>query len=263
VPGWYLSTQSKILNQNGEVDGIQVIADNITELKITENKLKESQKKYRNLSRHLEKILEKERSAIAMNLHDDLGQKLTALDLDLAWIKGRIGVQSPPVRKKLNEMSLMINEIIESIKEISSFLRPSILYDLGLFPAIISLLNKFEKSSGIKCVFKSDTEEIHVDDQISLIIYRVLQEALTNIARHSGASFAEITISLENNIIQMEICDNGKGIDADKVSSVTSMGLTGIKERVRSVYGKVQIKGGKESGTRIKVSIPLNKFNND
>jgi PAS domain S-box-containing protein len=263
VPGWYLSTQSKILNQNGEVDGIQVIADNITELKITENKLKESQKKYRNLSLHLGEIMEKERSIIAMNLHDDLGQKLTALDLDLAWTRGRIGVQSPSVKNKLSEMHLIINEIIENIKEISSFLRPSVLFDLGLFPAISSLLDKFEKQSGIKCQFQSGTEEINVADNISLIIYRVLQEALTNIARHSGATVSEINIFLSKSKIEMIIKDNGKGIEKEQINSLTSMGITGIKERVKSVAGKLKIIGRKDSGTTILVTIPLIQFNND
>jgi PAS domain S-box-containing protein len=263
IPGWYRSTHSRILSQDGEVDGIQVIADNITELKIAENKLKASHKKYRNLSHHLEEILEKERSAIAMNLHDDLGQKLTALDLDLAWIRGRIGVQSQSVKKKLDEMNLMINDIIDNIKEISSFLRPSMLFDLGLLPAISSLVSKFEKSSGIICHFQSGAEEINIDDRISIIIYRVLQEALTNIARHSGASIAVIAITLANGKIEMLVNDNGKGIARADVNSATSMGLAGIKERVKAVQGKVQISGCKESGTTMKVSIPLNQSRND
>jgi two-component system, NarL family, sensor histidine kinase UhpB len=262
-PGWYRSTHSRILSQNGEVDGIQVIAENVTELKIAEDKLKASNVKYRNLSHHLEEILENERTTIAMNLHDDLGQKLTALDLDLAWTRGRIGVQSQSVKKKLDEMRLMINDIVESIKEISSFLRPSMLFDLGLLPAISSLVDKFKKSSGISCNLQSVTEEINIDDRISLIIYRVLQEALTNIARHSGASAAEIIISLTENRIEMIIKDNGKGIDDEKINSITSMGITGIKERVRAVNGKLQIKGGKNSGTRIMVSIPLYQTEND
>jgi PAS domain S-box-containing protein len=263
IPGWYLSTHTRILNQNGEVDGIHVIADNITELKIAENKLRDSQKKYRNLSQHLEKILEKERSELAMNLHDDLGQRLTALELDLAWIRGRIGVQSPSVKKKLTEMRKMINDIIDSTKEISSLLRPAILFDLGLFPAIISLLKKFEKSSGIRCKLNSATEEINVDYRISLIIYRVIQEALTNIARHSGATKVEISISLTENKIDMSIYDNGKGIAEGEINSITSMGITGIKERVKGVNGILHIKGKKDSGTRITVSIPLNQDDDD
>jgi two-component system sensor histidine kinase UhpB len=260
---WALVSAKQVRDDTGKFLFLQAEHIDITELKVIENKLKKSQNKFRNLSQHLEGKLEKERSLIAMNLHDDLGQKLTALDLDLAWIRGRIGVQSSSVRKKLTEMSLMINEIVESIKEISSFLRPAILFDLGLFPAIISLLDKFKKTSGIKYNLQSDTEEINIDDRISLIVYRVLQEALTNVARHSEATKVEVTISLSENRFDMEINDNGKGIDNEKVISSNSMGITGIRERVKGVHGKLEINRGKEAGTTILVSIPLNQTEND
>ena len=116
---------------------------------IGEEKLKESQKMLQKLAGHLDEIIENERSRIALNLHDDLGQKLTAINMNIAWVKSRIGVQSPAVRKKLEEMSQMVNETVESIKEISSFLRPLILFDLGVVPAFDSLLKKFYKQSGI------------------------------------------------------------------------------------------------------------------
>jgi PAS domain S-box-containing protein len=262
-PGWYLSTQSRILNQNGDVDGIQVIADNITELKVAENKLKESQNKYRNLTRHLNRIMENERSTIAMNLHDDLGQKLTALNLGFAWIRARIGVQSSLCKKKMDEMGLLINEIIISIQELSSFLKPSMLSDLGLYPAVSSLLEKFEKQSGIRCHFQHGTDETKIDENISLVVYRILQESLTNIARHSGATVAEVKISRFKSKIELVIMDNGKGIEREQVISPTSMGMMGIKERVKSVKGKLKIKGGTEFGTAIWISIPLIQFNDD
>jgi PAS domain S-box-containing protein len=261
TPVLYNATLFK--NEAGDVQGVFAAARDITERKKMEEELRRSGELLEKLNLHLHKVWENEKSQIALNLHDDLGQKLTALDLDVAWIRGRIGVQTSSVNKKLAEMRLMINEIVESTKEISSFLRPAILFDLGLFPAISSLLDKFEKTSGIICNFQSGTEEINIDDGISLIIYRVLQEALTNIARHSGATIAEITISLSENRIDMVIQDNGKGIEDEKVNSITSMGITGIKERVHSVQGNVKIKGGKEFGTRIMVSIPLNKFDDD
>ncbi len=260
---WALVAAKHVKDDNGKLLYIQAEHIDITVLKETEIKLKESQKKYRNLSRRFEDILEKERSSIAMNLHDDLGQKLTALDLDLAWVRGRIGVQSPMVKKKLTEMSLMINDIVDSIKKISSLLRPSILFDLGLFPAISSLLINFEKTSGIQCQFSSGAKEINVDDRISLIIYRVLQEALTNIARHSGATIAGLSISMSQNKIEMLITDNGRGIDNNKINSITSFGITGIKKRVKAANGSVQIKGKPDLGTMIKVSIPLNQPDND
>lgn len=255
-PGWYKSTHTRINNQDNEIEGIQVISDNITEQKNTEKKLKESQKKLKGLTRHLENIREEERSKIALNLHDDLGQNLTALNLDILWLKGRIGVQSQEVRKKFSEMHSLINETIDSIREISSFLRPSILYELGLIQAMDWQLKKLEKQSGIKCHFIYNSENIKIENHIALILYRVLQETLTNIIRHAKASEAEFRLETTKNNIELSIKDNGKGIDPDKVHSFKSLGLIGIKERVQSIGGTVVINSAKGSGTSIQVSIP-------
>jgi PAS domain S-box-containing protein len=244
-------------NEEGDVQGVFAAARDITDYKKMEMKLRKSKELLEKLNQHLHEVWENEKSLIAMNIHDDLGQKLTALNLNIAWVKSRIGVQSPAVRKKLEEIRLMINETIEGTKEISAFLRPSILFDLGLVPAINVQLAKFEKQSGIKCHFYCDHEELIINDQLSLVLYRVLQESLTNITRHSGASTTEVNLHISKNIIEMLIKDNGIGIEKSKIKSFTSMGITGIMERVRSVDGKVSISGKKGDGTRIKVLIPL------
>jgi len=246
-------------NDKGDVQGVFAAARDITMRKKMEIKLQNSKKLLEKLNQHLNEIRENERSAIALNLHDDLGQRLTALYLDIAWIKSRIGVQSNPVRKKLEEMIREINGSIEGIKELSSFLRPTMLYDLGLVPAIISQLKKFEKQSGIKCYFYFDSEELNADKNISLIFYRIIQESLTNIVRHSGASAIDLSLKKLKNAIEMVIKDNGTGIDNEKVNSLTSMGLEGIRERVKSAHGEVSIKGEKGSGTTIIVTIPIKK----
>jgi PAS domain S-box-containing protein len=263
-----------IVRKNGEIrhlqvfrkdvlwDGVrqfQIVYNDITDRKLAEEEISKSKKLLETLNKHLIDIRENERTQIAMNLHDDIGQKLTAINLDIAWLKSRMGVQSLVVRKKFKDMSLMINETIEGIKEISSFLRPAILFDLGLVPAINAQLGGFEKQSGIKCHFYCEPEKFIIDDRLSLILYRILQESFTNIARHSGASTAEVKLRILKNKIEMLIKDNGIGIDKDKVSSITSMGIAGIKERIRSVNGRLSISGEKGSGTIIKVFIPLTK----
>jgi signal transduction histidine kinase len=153
----------------------------------------------------------------------------------------------------------MINSTIDGIKEISSLLRPALLYDLGLVPAFEWQLKKIETQSGIKCYFKYSPGEIVIDDNISLILFRVLQESLTNVVRHSEATVVEIYLRQIRNKIDLFIKDNGKGIDEDKINSISSMGITGIKERVKSVSGNVIIKGEKNAGTIIEVQIPLKK----
>jgi PAS domain S-box-containing protein len=246
-------------NDAGEVQGVFAAARDIARQKKMEKELRLSTRLLEKLNQHLVNIRENERNEIALNLHDDLGQRLTALYIDVAWLKSRIGVQSNSVQKKLEDIGVEINDTIESLKEISSFLRPTILYDLGLVPAIISQLNKFEAQSGIKCYFHYDSEEFKVEDRISLIFYRIIQESLTNIARHSGASVMDLNLRKLKDAIVLVIKDNGVGIDKDKVNSLSSMGIAGIIERVKSASGEVSIKGKKGSGTTIKVTIPLKK----
>jgi PAS domain S-box-containing protein len=248
-----------VKNETGEVQGVFAAARDITEQKKMEEELRKSQELLEKLNQHLVEAIENERNQIALNLHDDLGQKLTSINLDVAWIKGRIGVQSKAVREKIEEMSSMIKETIESIKETSALLRPAILFDLGLVPAIKWQLGIFEKQTGIKCNFYFRPEEFLLADRLSLIIYRILQESLTNIARHSGASKAEINLYVLKNKIELIIKDDGAGIEESKVNSLKSMGIAGMKERVKSVDGKMTFVGVHGSGTIVTVEIPLPK----
>jgi PAS domain S-box-containing protein len=246
-------------NEKGEIQGIFAARD-ITDLKKMEEELLKSHELLEKLNQHLINAIEEERNQIALNLHDDLGQKLTAINLDIAWLKGRVGVQSKTVLEKFEEMSTMIKETIESIKETSSFLRPAILFDLGLVPAIKSQLDKFEKQTGIKCHFYFRPQDFLLEDRLALILYRILQESLTNIARHSGASKAYVNLYVLKNKIEMIIKDDGTGIEKNKVNSFKSLGIAGIKERVKSVDGRITITGVHGSGTLIRVAIPLLKM---
>jgi PAS domain S-box-containing protein len=254
-----LYNASLFKNENSEVQGVFAAARDITTVKKIEEELRKSKKLLEKLNQHLIEVRENERNEIALNLHDDLGQKLTAINLDIAWLKSRIGVQSKAVREKIEEMSGMIKETIENIKETSALLRPAMLFDLGLVPAIKSQLGSFEKQTGIKCNICFRPEEILLEDRLSLIVYRILQESMTNIARHSGALKADINLSLLKNNIELIIKDDGCGIEKNKVNSFRSMGIAGIKERVKSVDGKITIVGEPGSGTVINVEIPLPK----
>ena len=252
-----LYNASLFRNEKGEVQGVFAAARDITGQKILEKDLRNSKDLLERLNQHLQEVRESERSQIALNLHDDFGQRLTALNLDLAWLKSRIGVQSMGVRNKFEEMSLMINESIDSIREISSFLRPSILYELGLIPAFEWQLKKFKEQSGINFTLTFREEKIKIDDQIALILFRVLQESLTNIVRHSEADFIEVDLRLRMKRIELKISDNGKGIEEEKINSPTSLGISGIIERIRSINGTISIKGIKDKGTILKISIPI------
>lgn len=256
---WYLSTYIRILDKDENVCGVQVTSNNITIRKNTELQVIKSQKKLQRLTSHLEEKRENEMLQIAMNLHDDLGQKLTALNLNLAWIKRKSGIQSPAIIAKISDMHLIIQETIEGIREISSFLSPPLLYDLGLIPACNALLKKFGQQSGIKVNLIKDIDGFKVNNKISSILFRVLQESLTNIARHSRATLIRVILKKNRESIEFLITDNGIGIKEREINSMNSSGLSGIKERVKSVNGKFNIRGIKNTGTSIKVTIPFRK----
>jgi signal transduction histidine kinase len=217
----------------------------------------------KNLSRHFDELMEEERTRIAFNLHDDLGQKLAAINMNIAWVKGRMGVQSQGVSKKLDEISQLINDSIESIREITSYLRPVLLFDLGVVPAFDSLLKKFENQSGIICTFIYDHEDFQIDNRTSLTLYRILQESLTDIIRHSDATEVEIKLSLLKNRIGLHIEDNGKVPDENDMISSKKLVIAGLRERAGSLNGRIRVKEVKESGTSIKVSIPLKSRSKD
>jgi PAS domain S-box-containing protein len=254
-----LVSASEIRDADGKLLFNQATHVDLSDIRKMEVQLQDSHDRLEKLNHHLHEVWENEKSQIAMNLHDDLGQKLTALYLDIAWINSRIGVQSAAVRKKMKEITLMIDDSINGIKEVSSFLRPSMLSDLGLIPAISLQLQKFEKKSGINCHFHYFPDEFVVDEYLSLVLYRILQESLTNIARHSEATAAEVNLNIINRRIELIISDNGIGIDKDQIDSLTSMGLAGIKERAKLVNGKVLIVGEKNNGTTITVTAPYIK----
>jgi PAS domain S-box-containing protein len=256
-------SSNPIWDKDGTLLGFTGVTRDITRQKKLEAEGRRSNELLEKLNQHLLDVRENERNQIALNLHDDLGQKLTAINLDISWLKSRIGVQSKTVKEKIKEMSLMIMETIESIKETSSLLRPAILFDLGLVSAIKTQLIHFEKQTGTKCHFYCEPEEFMLDNRIALILYRIFQESLTNIARHSGASATEIILHVQKNKIEMLIKDNGIGIEEDQINSLKSMGIAGIKERVKSVQGKIAIIGVHGSGTTVKVLIPIKKEKKD
>lgn len=254
---WFLSNHSKIRNSKGELIGIQVIAHDITSQKQTEKMLRELTDELRDLTHHFGENIEKERSSIARDLHDDLGQKLTALNMDISWLKSRIGVQSRPVEKKFQQVQTLINETIESVQRISYGLRPSILDNLGLKSATEWQLKDFSRFTGIKVTWVIDLPDDKTDNKVSLVIFRVIQEALTNVIRHAKATSVKVKIKAIGKTIHAIISDNGKGITQEMIDSKKSFGLMGMRERVQAFGGKIKISGKPGKGTEIFVKMPF------
>lgn len=228
----------------------------INERKKTEADLKKSQKQLRELSAHLNSAMEKERALISREIHDDLGQLLSTLNMDVSWLENHL-----PARKELfqrtKHMSDLITKTVQRVRKISQKLRPSVLDNLGFYPAIKWQLNEFQKQSGIQCRLTMPSTPVLLIEPISNSLFRVFQEALTNIYRHADATEVEVAIAKLNGGLSMEIQDNGCGILESNINDPKSFGLTGLRERIRILNGKVDISGKSGAGTRIKVYIPI------
>ena len=219
--------------------------------------LKRSQELFRNLSTHLQVVREEERTRIARKIHDDMGQALTALKIDLTWLNKRLADNQSPVREKLQSMVTLINETIETVHNVSEDLRPGILDDFGLAAAIEWQAEEFQKRTGMECSTHLEPHEFDLNKEKSTNLFRIVQESLTNVIRHADATKVEINLYEKDGILLLEVVDNGKGISRAAISDSKSFGLIGIKERVHSQGGELNIIGTPKEGTRLIVKMSI------
>jgi len=233
------------------------IARDITERKQAEEKLKRTSKLLRELATHLQSVREEERTMIAQEIHDELGQVLTALKIQVSLLANKLNKNQEPLKEKIKSLSNMIDASVESVQKISSKLRPGILDELGLIAAIEWQAEEFEKSTSIKCSLVLPKEEMKLEKNKSTAIFRIFQEALTNIARHSQATKAAISLLIHQSNIYLEILDNGKGITQEQIKDFKSLGIHGMEERAMVFGGQVYFEGIAGKGTIVKVEIPV------
>lgn len=239
------------------------IARDITERKQSEERLKKTSKLLRELAKHLQTIREEERTTIAREIHDELGQVLTVLKIQISLLSNKINSDQNTIKDKLNSLTQLIDQSIESVQKISSKLRPTILDELGLNAAIEWQAEEFEKLTGIKCSVVVPSEELNLAAEKSTALFRILQEALTNIARHSGADKVNITLLADQFSIFLEIIDNGKGITTEQVKDFKSLGIHGMEERAMVFGGQVSFDSIAGKGTKVKVEIPVDRIINE
>lgn len=233
------------------------IARDITEWKMSEEKLKRTSRLLRELAIHLQSVREEERTMIAQEIHDELGQVLTALKIQISLLANKLNDDQKPLKQKINSLSDMIDASVESVQKISAKLRPGILDELGLIAAIEWQAEEFEKLIGIKCSLVLPKEELKLGKDKSTAIFRILQETLTNIARHSRATQVAISLIIHKSIISLEILDNGIGITQEQIKDFKSLGIHGMEERALVFGGQVYIEGIVGKGTTVKVEIPI------
>jgi len=229
------------------------------ERKWAEEQLKSSHEQLRALSGHLQSVREEEGTRIALEIHDELGQALTGLRMDLTWLGSRLRQDQKSLLKRIQAMSKLIDATIQAVRRISTELRPRVLDDIGLMAALEWQAQDFQTRTGIRCKFSSRVEELSLDQDRSTAVFRIFQETLTNVVRHAHAT--SVNISLRDNAgnLILEVRDNGKGIADGEISDARSLGLLGMRERAALFGGEVDISGIAGRGTRVTVRIPLRK----
>ncbi|MFQ6607910.1 MAG: PAS domain S-box protein [Fidelibacterota bacterium] len=251
---WVHAYVSPIIDGEGNITNFLSVQEDITERKRSEKLLENSQKQLQALSSHIQRLQEDERARIAREIHDQLGQSLTGMKMDLAWLKDELPEKYKPLIDSIIDLA---NSTMTSVRKISTQLRPGVLDDLGLMAAIDWQVEEFQERSGIECDLRIDSEDITIDHDRSTAIFRILQEALTNVLRHADASKVIISLSVKDGILQMKVVDNGKGIHKTQVNDRKSLGLLGMKERLLPWGGRFKIGSVNGSGTIVNVWLPL------
>lgn len=228
----------------------------ITEHKLREEELRESREQMRSLAAKLESMREEERTLLSREIHDEFGQVLTGLKMDLAWMAKRLPRDEDVLLEKADSMLKLLDESVKMIRKISTRLRPGILDDFGLLAAMEWQARELENRTGIHCRVHSSVRKIRLDKNALSSIFRIFQEALTNIARHSEATKVDVHLRQGRGRLVMEIIDDGRGLKKDDIKPHKSLGILGMQERVRLMKGTFIIEGVPGEGTRIRVSVP-------
>lgn len=208
----------------------------------------------RALAGRIEMAREEERTTIARDIHDQLGQALTALRLDIGWLQRRI--EDEAIRKKLDDMALTTDDVLVTVRRISADLRPGVLDTLGLRAAVEWQAEEFQRRTGMKVSVATDITDLQLDRELSTNMFRIFQEALTNIARHSAAANVDVTMKLERGQLRLEISDDGIGMP-EIAPRGSSLGLLGMRERARRLGGDCVVKRRQPRGTIVTVTVPL------
>jgi len=251
----------------GKFIGAQAIIHDITESKKAESQLKESYKALREMGYKLESIREEEKKRIAVEIHDQLGQELTAIKLELYLInvlfkqKKDLSKMDQVLMAKVNSVISKTSSTIETVRRISHDLRPAVLDHLGLISSIRMLLKNFEQSNNIKVKANILDDELDFEQDFTVNVYRVLQEALTNISKHANATLVKIDFIIKDELMELNISDNGAGFNQDKIKESEKFGIYNMTERIKKLEGDFRIRSKENSGTSIKITFPAYKFN--
>jgi len=232
------------------------IMTNITASKLEQEEITRSRAQLAELSAHIDTVKEKERTHIAREIHDDLGGNLTAIKMALALLTRRMPQDDASLTEKADYVEQLVDRTIETVHRIAGDLRPGIL-DFGLVAAIDWQAKEFEKQMGIPCEFISNKQEIDLDLDQATALFRIFQEALTNIAKHAKASLVSVNLLRANHYVRLEIVDNGVGIDTNDRAKPKSFGIRGMVERSIAMGGSLSVSTAPKGGTVVAIKVPL------
>jgi two-component system sensor histidine kinase UhpB len=250
-----------IRNDAGTVTGQVVVFRDITERRRVEGELTHSREQLRSLAAHMETLREEERTRIAREVHDELGQMITGLRMDVSWIEKRLNALPDeawrqPLLKKSHSMCELLDQLVKTVRKIASELRPGVL-DLGLAAALEWQARDWQDRTGIQCDVVAPSTPFEIPQELGTTLFRIFQEALTNAARHAKASRVQGRLTLADGWVTLQIHDNGVGITLQQQQQTKSFGLLGMKERAAILGGSCTAHGVPGQGTTVEVKLPL------
>jgi signal transduction histidine kinase len=241
----------------GTFIGYLSLLRDVTERKRSEEQLRATSEQLRALAARLQSAREDERTYVAREIHDELGQACTALKMDLVLLVQQLPKNKRRLHERAQSMVKLIDDMIHTLRRLASELRPGTLDDLGLLAAIEWQAQEFESRSGIKCHLALPQADIALDSDRSTAIFRIFQETLTNVARHANATRVNVRLVGDAVRLTLEVTDNGKGIDETRASAHHSLGLLGMRERALLLGGEFNVAGVPGQGTTVTVRVPL------
>jgi hypothetical protein len=254
IEGHYLC----VYDERGRITGHLGIQRDITDRYLAAAEVAQSRAELRALAARLESVREEERTRIARELHDELGQALTGLKLDLAWMERRLSRHSQPeVVDRCASVLRRLDDVMISVRRIITELRPSVLDQLGLADAIEWQAQDFAARTGLDLELDIDCSGPSPSGAIGSAVFRMLQEALTNVAKHARASRVRVALSIEGEVLSLDVTDDGRGISRDEMRGSHSLGLLGLRERAIALGGSVSVFSEAISGTTVSLRLPL------
>jgi two-component system sensor histidine kinase UhpB len=232
------------------------IVSNITQSKLTERELRQSRGQLAELSSHLQIAKEEERERIARDIHDELGGLLVALKFEVSLLANKTAADPDAIKARSVSMGKLVDDAITTVGRIARELRPGILKEFGLAPAVESHAEDFSARTGLKCELLCIDHDIDPDEETAIALFRVFQEALTNVSKHAGAHTVEVRLTQEDDDIVLEVGDDGRGLAPEDLNKPKSFGLRGIRERVVHLNGRFEASSREHGGTRLLLRVP-------